>query len=97
MATRSMTRDLLLVSIAVQQRVQQLGRKRAVSGDDARGRTCGNREVHARVARFRKPPVGSSSLPVGSVENLSTFARSHDDAATRPPFRKGVIGGRLTS
>ena len=51
----------------VQQSAQQLGRNRAVQRGTARVYTCGKVASRACLTAIRKPPVGSSSLPVGSV------------------------------
>ena len=53
--------------IVVQQSVQHLGRNRAANRGTARVYTCGNVAGRACLTSIRKPPVGSSSLPVGCV------------------------------
>ena len=71
----------------VQQVVQQWGRNRAVRGCSPRAHACGNSENRASSAAFRKPPVGSSSLPVGS-ENLGlAVALTAEMTATADPSR----------
>jgi hypothetical protein len=69
----------------VQQSVQQLARNEAVGGGRQRAATSQKPGARAGRRRLRKPPVGSSSLPVGS-EILREFARSH--AALPPATRR---------
>ena len=62
----------------VQQVVQQCGRNRAIRGGSTRVCARGKSPSRASCAAFRKPPVGSSSLPVGSVfsEQVRNFPSS---------------------
>jgi hypothetical protein len=63
---RIASRALEIGGCVVEQFVQQLGRKRAVLRGRGRAGTCGYPTCQARLERIRKPPVGNSSLPVGS-------------------------------
>lgn len=60
----------------MQQFVQQLGRKRAGRCDTGLASACENPISYARPGRIRKPPVGGSSLPVGSVFSVFTVSSS---------------------
>jgi hypothetical protein len=61
----------------VQQFVRQLGHDMAILPGAPCASACDQRGSRARLRRIRKPPVGSSSLPVGSVFLREFPSRDH--------------------